>query len=128
MNTPQRTPEGWLVVMHEYRNDDPWVFDDNWHRGAYHRYWIPGTYINVETGISHRETSEWNRLEDAIRDAGLHGTFELVETDPTKGPGYRVMHTVTSKEEHGAQVAEAKKQFAEFAAMSPEEQWRYCQE
>lgn len=50
--TPELTPEGWVIVTAEYRNDDPaelGLMDDCWHRGAYWRYTVAGTDM-VEEG------------------------------------------------------------------------------
>jgi hypothetical protein len=88
-----RTAEGWILIDTEYRNDDPQRFDDNWHRGPYWVFSVRGTNIRIESRPNDQVGADWNRLEVAMRAAGLTGDVELVGR-VAEGLGYRVLRTI----------------------------------
>jgi hypothetical protein len=94
----QRTAEGWLIVDTERREDDPHVFDDCWHRGPYWIYSVRGTSIRVESQPNDRIGAMWDRLEVAMRAAGLTGTIELMG-DSVKGLDYRRIMSIPTQAE-----------------------------
>jgi hypothetical protein len=94
----ERTAEGWLMIDTEYRNDDPHVLDDCWHRGPYWVYSVRGTRIRVESHPSDGIGEVWDRLEDSVRAAGLAGIVELFGR-VTEGLGYRVIRTIPTDAE-----------------------------
>lgn len=96
--TPERTQEGWLIVDSERRNDDPYTFDDCWHRDAYTVYTVRGTNLRVEELPNDGIGETWDRLEKTMRDAGLTGIIELMG-HVAKGLGYRVIRTIDTQEE-----------------------------
>lgn len=93
-----RTVEGWMIVDSERRNDDPHIMDDCWHRGAYWVYSVRGTSIRVEEQTTDGIGDLWDRLESAMRSAGLTGTIEIVG-DSVKGLGYRRIMTIHTQAE-----------------------------
>ena len=107
----ERTAEGWLMIDSEYRNDDPWVCDDNWHRGPYWVYSVRGTRIRVESQSIDGIGETWDRLEAAMRAAGLTGTVELFGRC-AEGLGYRVIRTIPTD----ADLAELGRVHDELAA------------
>lgn len=101
MMTPDRTQEGWVIIDTERRNDDPHVYDDCWHRGAYTIYSVRGTNIRVEQLPNDGIGATWDRLEETMRDNGLTGIVELMG-HAAKGLGYRVIHTIYTQAELAA--------------------------
>lgn len=99
--TPERNADGWIILKAEYRNDDPHVMDDCWHRGPYWRYTVPGTSICEEgsTHLGDPTTTDWATARDKVlrrlADAGLVG--QVVETYQTGGipAPYRVIERIS---------------------------------
>lgn len=98
MSNAERTSEGWLIIDTEFRNDDPHVFDDCWHRGPYWVYSVRGTMIRIEEQPNERIGGAWNRLENAMRSDGLTGYAEVLG-DSSKDLGYRKIHKIYTQEE-----------------------------
>ena len=96
--TPERSAEGWVIVDSERRNDDPYANDDCWHRDAYTVYTVRGTNIRIEEMPSDGLGHTWDRLENAMREAGLTGTIELMGW-AARGLAYRRIHTVDTQAE-----------------------------
>lgn len=94
----ERTVEGWVMIDSEYRNDDPHVCDDCWHRGPYWVYSVRGTAIRVESRPGDGIGKVWDRLEDSVRAAGLAGVVELFGRI-ADGLGYRVIRTIPTNAE-----------------------------
>ena len=115
--TPERTAENWLIVDSERRNDDPHVCDDNWHRGAYWVFSVRGTHVRIEEQTTDRIGETWDRLENAMRAAGLTGIIELMG-DSVKGLGYRRVLTIPTQ----AELDELKRRADENRAA---EHWDY---
>ena len=111
---PALTAEGWLIIDSEYRNDDPHVCDDNWHRGAYWVYSVRGTRVRVEEQPYDGIGAVWNRLEDAMRAAGLTGFAEMFGR-AAEGLGYRRIMTIMTD----ADLAELNRQADETSALYP---------
>jgi hypothetical protein len=107
---PRRSAEGWVIVESELRNDDPWTFDDNWHRGEYLAYQVAGTNLRIESEPQDGIGDVWNRFEAMMRANGLTGYVELVG-HAAEG-GHRRIVTIMTDEE----LAELKRQGDEDAA------------
>jgi len=79
--TAERSEEGWVIIRREDRNDDPWVMDDCWHRGATTRFSVAGTRISFE-GSNRVEDGKWPTMFDdtmkAIKKAGYTGIVEVI--------------------------------------------------
>jgi hypothetical protein len=101
---PALTVEGWLIIDSERRNDDPYTFDDCWHRGPYWVYAVRGTSVRVESRPGDGIGAAWDRLEGAMRAAGLTGFAELVGK-AAEGLGYRRLVTIPTD----ADLAELKR-------------------
>lgn len=82
MTNAERTAEGWIVVKFERRNDDPQVCDDNWHRGMFFRYSVPGTWIVAEEAAHYADRKgpdALDRIFSALKAAGYAGpVVELI--------------------------------------------------
>lgn len=115
-----RTEEGLAIIDSEYRNDDPHVFDDCWHRGPYWVYSVRGTDVREETRPGDGVGDVWRRLEDSMRAAGLAGHAELLG-DASKGLGYRRIVTIMSD----AELAELRRKADEWAAKYADEPGDY---
>jgi hypothetical protein len=116
---PERTAEGWLIVDSEYRNDDPYVFDDCWHRGPYWVYSVRGTNVRVESQPSDGIGQTWDRLENTMRAAGLTGIIEVMG-DSVMGLGYRRIFTIHTQ----AELDERKRRYREsIRHAEPWETW-----
>jgi hypothetical protein len=110
-STPERTDEGWLIIDTEYRNDDPHVCDDCWHRGPYWVYSVRGTRIRIEERTDDGIGGTWDRLEVAMRAEGLTGIVELLGY-AARDLGYRRILTIPTD----ADLAEWKRRADEDAA------------
>lgn len=106
--TPDRTTENWLIIDSARRNDDPYAADDCWHRGPYWVYCVRGTSIRIEEKTTDGIGTTWDRLEIAMRAAGLTGTAEIMG-DSVKGLGYRRIVTIPTQ----AELDEMKRQYEE---------------
>jgi hypothetical protein len=113
LETAERTPEGWLVIDVDRRNDDPHQMDDCWHRGAFTRWTVRGTRLVVESQPSDGIGDAWDRLMQTLIEAGFVGTFELVGGGE---PCRRIMSNETYTEEWKAARL---KEMAEMEAAYP---------
>lgn len=87
LSQAERSPEGWVIVRAEYRNDDPVVFDDCYHSGPEWVMTVVGTQL-MERGSAYlADRNSWadadRRLRQQLWNAGER-TIELIQTG---GPG-----------------------------------------
>lgn len=60
--------------------NDPWVMDDNWHRGAYMVFVLRGTNIVEEERTNDGPGDAFDRFMSRVKTAGYVGNMEFINT------------------------------------------------